>query len=665
MELLPKSHAQFADAGYWDDFFRKRGRKAFEWYGEYNQLSLLLHTYIKVTDLILIPGCGNSELGADLYDHSYTNVTSIDISDVVIREMISQNSVARPQMKFMCMDVTKMNFTDETFNVVLDKGTLDALMPDGSEQSQSTADAVLTEAFRVLRPAGRYICVTLAQQHVIDHLVRFFENRACIVRVHRMSDSKQSHQTSSSSTWKLPVFVVVVTKLKQLPGFRAVLETAFLGGKAVRCTSAAAMVDSVKELQYYALLQHKLFNEECHEEVRVDLYSPENELPRYSIYVLDSQKPKKVKFAVFIIPQGREAEWLFSTSDGRQQLLSTAGHQRLAVVTLSRQHVYAGGMEQVKDELSACVMELAPRSLPKGTQVPYLSVGEGIGHRTILKKGVSEHSGLFYVEDVEVNPRLNVRQLVFASNLNLVQTQFKLQTKKHDQASINKKALMSAYHVHFVAALSLLSSPDVLDESLQVLIIGLGGGALPSFLHSCFPKMVIEVIEIDGVMVALARELFDLVTDDRLTVKVADGLQYVSNCASSGTSYNCVMVDVDNKDSTTGMSCPPEPFVTDEFLSCLRDIVRPGGVAVVNVSCRQAQLRQHALDAIRGAFGHASRMRSPEDVNETVVAARHPLKPEDRCLELAAKLQAAVGSGNQGATSKLDLAGHLRSMAIC
>ena len=31
MDLLPKSHADFASAEYWEQFFKKRGTKAFEW----------------------------------------------------------------------------------------------------------------------------------------------------------------------------------------------------------------------------------------------------------------------------------------------------------------------------------------------------------------------------------------------------------------------------------------------------------------------------------------------------------------------------------------------------------------------------------------------------------------------------------------------------------
>ena len=90
MNLLPKNHEQFRSNAYWDGFFQKRGKKAFEWYGEYAELCGLLHKYVKPKDDVLVVGCGNSTLSADLYDVGYRSVRSIDLSEVVIRQMKAQ-----------------------------------------------------------------------------------------------------------------------------------------------------------------------------------------------------------------------------------------------------------------------------------------------------------------------------------------------------------------------------------------------------------------------------------------------------------------------------------------------------------------------------------------------------------------------------------------------
>ena len=71
MNLLPSEHRQFREKEYWDTFFKNRGKKAFEWYGEYGELCGILHKYIRPADKVLQIGCGNSTLAADLYDVGY------------------------------------------------------------------------------------------------------------------------------------------------------------------------------------------------------------------------------------------------------------------------------------------------------------------------------------------------------------------------------------------------------------------------------------------------------------------------------------------------------------------------------------------------------------------------------------------------------------------
>lgn len=48
MSLLPRTAEEFSSAEYWESFFKKRGEKSFEWYGDYNKLCGVLHKYIKV-----------------------------------------------------------------------------------------------------------------------------------------------------------------------------------------------------------------------------------------------------------------------------------------------------------------------------------------------------------------------------------------------------------------------------------------------------------------------------------------------------------------------------------------------------------------------------------------------------------------------------------------
>jgi ubiquinone/menaquinone biosynthesis C-methylase UbiE len=67
-----------------------------------------------------------------MYDVGLKNITNIDLSGTVIQKMTAKNK-SRAEMKFIQMDMLRMEFDSESFDIVLDKGTLDALMSDNSD----------------------------------------------------------------------------------------------------------------------------------------------------------------------------------------------------------------------------------------------------------------------------------------------------------------------------------------------------------------------------------------------------------------------------------------------------------------------------------------------------------------------------------------------------
>ncbi len=62
-----------------------------------------------------------------------------------------------------------MQFEAGSFNVVMDKGGLDALMGEDTSDADVAGDRLLAEVARVLDPAaGTYLCVSLLQPHVLS-----------------------------------------------------------------------------------------------------------------------------------------------------------------------------------------------------------------------------------------------------------------------------------------------------------------------------------------------------------------------------------------------------------------------------------------------------------------------------------------------------------------
>lgn len=216
MSLLPRSQAEFQQKDYWEKFFSKRSAP-FEWYGEYLDLCDTIHKYTKPSSRILVVGCGNSKLSEDMYDTGFHRIDNIDISDVVIRQMISRNKLSRPDMKFIKMDLLDMTYDDATFDCVIDKGTLDAIYSNTDDATVQKVDRMFQEVGRVLKIAGRYLCITLAQDHILQKLLQYFNESDWLLRVHQVLLGRNDAEGSGLGG-ALPVFVFVMTKMARIAG---------------------------------------------------------------------------------------------------------------------------------------------------------------------------------------------------------------------------------------------------------------------------------------------------------------------------------------------------------------------------------------------------------------------------------------------------------------
>lgn len=116
-------------------------------------------------------------------------------------------------MKYLVMDVFDMTFEPESFSVVLDKGTLDALAPNGEPETVEKINKYFDEISKVLRIGGRYLCVSLLQEHVLKMALSYFPAHSWMFRIVRCLQVEKSNETENS----FPVFLVVCTKFKSLP----------------------------------------------------------------------------------------------------------------------------------------------------------------------------------------------------------------------------------------------------------------------------------------------------------------------------------------------------------------------------------------------------------------------------------------------------------------
>ena len=168
MSFIAEKNKDYKSREYWDNRFTQE--QEYEWLVEFNDVRSRLATLLRAEDKILVVGCGNSRFSADLYDAGFEHIVNIDYSAVVIQRM-QEVHVDRCHMTWEVMDMTHLTFSDESFDVVIDKAAMDAIMVDEGDvwyPEQSVIDSALSmcqEIARVLKPNGLHIQISFAQPH--------------------------------------------------------------------------------------------------------------------------------------------------------------------------------------------------------------------------------------------------------------------------------------------------------------------------------------------------------------------------------------------------------------------------------------------------------------------------------------------------------------------
>ncbi|KAG2426234.1 hypothetical protein HXX76_013213 [Chlamydomonas incerta] len=148
---------QYGECDYWDERYT-REPTAFDWYQGYSGLSAILRHVFPLDSSLLHVGVGSSRLQEEMARAGWRHIVNVDYSKVVIKHMAELHK-GLPQLEYRVADVRSMpEFADKSFDGVLDKGTLDAILC--GEGSAVHAAAMVMEAFRVLKPGGVLMLVT-------------------------------------------------------------------------------------------------------------------------------------------------------------------------------------------------------------------------------------------------------------------------------------------------------------------------------------------------------------------------------------------------------------------------------------------------------------------------------------------------------------------------
>jgi len=165
----------YGDITYWEDRYKSSENTTFDWLENYSALKDIISSLNipKETGQILNLGCGNSEFAENMYDDGYKNIKNIDISHNVIKAMAERNK-EKEGMIYEVMDVRDLKYEDNSFDLAVDKSTIDALLC--GEDAFINVAKMIKEVQRVLKVGGYYMIVSYGTpEYRMLHLNRKFE----------------------------------------------------------------------------------------------------------------------------------------------------------------------------------------------------------------------------------------------------------------------------------------------------------------------------------------------------------------------------------------------------------------------------------------------------------------------------------------------------------
>jgi spermidine synthase len=152
----------------------------------------------------------------------------------------------------------------------------------------------------------------------------------------------------------------------------------------------------------------------------------------------------------------------------------------------------------------------------------------------------------------------------------------------------------------------------------RVLILGLGGGAISTYLGRFLPEATIDTVELDPGVIDAAKKYFGI----RETSK----LRYLENDGRVFLNRNKELYDLIIVDAFTG-SYIPFHLMTKEFYRLVRDRLAPNGVAAYNI-LPGTKLYDSSLLTFKTVFDQVDLYHSGGEWGVIVMTPRDPVDAE-------------------------------------
>ncbi len=179
----------------------------------------------------------------------------------------------------------------------------------------------------------------------------------------------------------------------------------------------------------------------------------------------------------------------------------------------------------------------------------------------------------------------------------------------------------------------------------RVLIVGLGGGSIPTALREILPQAQIDVVEIDPAVTRVAKRFFGFREDPKMKVSELDGRVFVKRAQRAGTRYDVVMLDAFDHEYI------PEHLLTREFLQEVKSLLSPQGVLVAN-TFSSSRLYDHESTTYADVFGTFYNLKA---ANRVIIARPAGLTEEATLRARAAEYEKILRTFGVDAMSVLPM----------
>jgi ubiquinone/menaquinone biosynthesis C-methylase UbiE len=124
-------------------------------------------------------GAGNSEISERLYFQGFDSITNVDYSREVVNAMLKRYSDLNCKIDYLEMDMKKLVFEHDHFDIVLDLGGSDCLLC--SRNPLGDYRIFIQEVYRVLKGKGLYIRISLFKDIVKYDLNQYIDNNKFVL----------------------------------------------------------------------------------------------------------------------------------------------------------------------------------------------------------------------------------------------------------------------------------------------------------------------------------------------------------------------------------------------------------------------------------------------------------------------------------------------------